>query len=44
MMIHSLTETNSKYIERLGTYTSQFSSMADAGSAKYIAETMIYIS
>ncbi len=42
MMIHSLTETNSNYIERLNAYTSQFASMTDLSSAKYMAETMIY--
>jgi DHA2 family multidrug resistance protein len=42
MMIHSLTETNSVYVERLSAYTTSFMQSTDLATAKYMAENLIY--
>jgi len=42
MMVHSLTENNTVYAERLAMYTSKFASSMDIMTAKQYAEALIY--
>lgn len=42
MMIHTLTETNNIFMERLNAYTAQFMPNTDFATARHMAETFIY--